>query len=758
MRFIKNVLFLLVLLCSSFVVYAEEKNITDDVIQTVDTSEVEIYSNRHTQMERETVKMRETFSLEEYDKKIENDKLEIWFHEKLASIRIVDKRSGYVWGFVETEKPENLNKSWFEMANSMCTFEYYNEKEAEKKIGLSSEEIEKEYVWSEDTLECKMNAKKLGIELAFTMTLKEECLTFSVVEDSLKESGKAKIKSLYFIPFLGTTQGAEIDGYMFIPDGCGALIRYGEKTEYVAGFDKKIYGLDMGIDTLETVSGMLATRSDDYLVEEPQISMPVYGIVHGAKQHAVLSVVDESEEYASIMANVSGITTEYNWVCASFHFRQSYMHPTTKSGNGIYKPQESVNEIKPQISFYFLNGESADYSGMAVYYRNLLEQKQVLKKERMDEEIPLSLDILGSDIEKGLLYNPLKVFTKVSDTEGMVNELKEEGITNITLTYKGWQDGGINGARFGELDFESNVGSRDDFLLCKDSVVQQGGRFYLYINPVTANTEQIEKARQSLVTISKTYAKKKRADQNLMFPELYFSKPSVTLAILEKRRNKLEAFDVAYDNLGYQLYADYTRDKQITRKETKEEFQKEIALEEGSLALYNPNQYMWPYVSEYFNTPMVNSQYLYETDTVPFMQIVLKGSMDYYAPYANQGFFSDNSILKMIEYGTYPSFIVAQALNYDLAETPQVDLFTVNFHDWKESIVNIYQKINTALVPVEGAKIMEHKAVQPGVYKVIYDNNVSIYVNYNQKNVQIGEDTILASDYLVKREGTKDEK
>jgi hypothetical protein len=748
-RFIKIGILALFVLCIAVIVQAAGRRETNYVFNVPDTSVVEINSNRHTQAEKTDQKIQGLVTLDEFEKKLENDTLEIWFNEKNASIRIVDKRSGYIWGFVGVDKPDNLNKSWFGMANSLCTIEYYDKKEAEKKVSLSASEIKKEYQWNVDTLECKLNAEKLGIELAFTMTLKDDHLTFSVVEDSLKENGNSKIKSLYFIPFLGTTQEAEIDGYMFVPDGSGALLRYGTAMEYSSGFSKKVYGADMGIDLLESASGMMASRSDDYLVEEPQVLMPIYGIVHGPEHNGVLAVLDEGEEYATIMANVSGITTNYNWVCARFDYRQSYMHPTTKAGNGIYKPQETANKMKPQISFYFLAGENADYSGMAVYYRELLEEKGVLKAERIDNSVPLHLDLIGADVKKGFLYNPLKVFTKTKEAERILTELDSEGITNITMAYKGWQDGGINGAKFAELDFESRVGKKNDFLSLKERLEENSGRLFLYLNPVTANTEQLNKARQSLVTISKSYARIKRADNQLMFPESFFIKPSIVLNLLEDSREKLDTFAFAYDNLGYRLYADYTRNHWVTRQETKELFEESVALTQDNLALYSPNQYLWQYTTEYFNVPMVNSQYLYETDTVPFLQIVLKGSIDYYAPYANQGYYSTNSILKMIEYGTYPSFIITEALNYELTDTPQVDLFTVNFDDWKNSILNIHQRINEALLPVEGAKMIEHKVITPGVVRILYNNGINIYVNYTTKDLKVDNGTVPALGFAV---------
>lgn len=743
------VLLSLLLLCTAIFVKAETGEQTDIVYNIPDTSAVEISSNRHTQSAEKDIKVQSIADLENFEKKLENNTLEIWFNQKTASIRIVDKRSGYIWGFVGTEKPGNLNKSWFGMANSLCTIDYYDKKGAEKKISLSSGDIKKEYVWNKDSLECRMDAAKLGISLSFSMTLKGEQLTFSVLDKSLVEKGSSKIKSIYFVPFLGTTQEDEIPGYMLVPDGPGALIRYAKAVEYSSGFSKKVYGADIGIDSLEAPSGMMASRSDDYLVDEPQISMPVYGIVHGPDQNAVLAVLKSGVEYATIIANVSGITTNYNWIAARFDYRQSYMHPTTKEGTGVYLPQEDYNILQPEISFYFLTGDEADYSGMAVYYRKLLEKEGVFHTERVDTVVPVRLDILGADVKKGFLHNPLKTFTTVNATEGILADLNNLGISNITTTYRGWQRGGINGSKFGERKFEPDVGKQKDFVSLKQQVEAGGGRFYLYLDPVIANSTQLNRARQAAITLSKTYAMTKSADEQVMFPETYYIKPDITLELLSESKDKSVINGFAYDSIGYILYSDYTRNHFITRPETLASVTDFFKTMSGALALYRPNQYLWQYTEEYFDIPMVSSQYLYETDTVPFLQIVLKGHIDYYAPYANLGFYSVNSILKMIEYGTYPSFIIAAAQNHELTDTPEVDLFTVNFDDWKGSIQSIYSQINASLSRVEGSTITKHEVVAPGVVSVLYDNGIVIYVNYTSTAFKTDDVMVPALGFAV---------
>ena len=196
------------------------------------------------------------------------------------------------------------------------------------------------------------------------------------------------------------------------------------------------------------------------------------------------------------------------------------------------------------------------------------------------------------------------------------------------------------------------------------------------------------------------------------------------------------------------LYSDHTEKKQYTRSESKEEIIKAVSKMDKN-ALYNPNLYLWKYTDAYFDIPSSNSQYLFETDTVPFLQMVLKGSVDYYSAFCNQGFYSQTSILKMIEYGIYPSFIVMAEENDELGDTPLADYFSLNFEDWKDTINNVYHSINNALNAVCGQSIVDHTVLSEGVVRVTYSYGDAIYVNYNSKDVEVDGVTIKAMNYVV---------
>ena len=712
-------------------------------------SENEVYSNRHTQADSASGTVVNRLNVEGFELKMENDSFEIWFSEETFGVRIKDKKNGYIWGALEEKEPEDMNETWSAMANSLCTIEYFNELYAEKRISISDDSVDKNIVWSKSKLECEAHFTEQGISFVFVLELLSDGIRAGIKEKTLEEKDECSIKSLYIMPFLGCCREDLIDGYMFVPDGPGALIRYEKPGNYVSGFEGKVYGLDMGIDSLTVASDLQASRTNDYLVDTPQVTFPVFGIVHGVRQNAVMGIIESGEEYASILANVAGTQTNYYWTTARFDYRQLYVHATGSDGQGVYRAQDDPDDFNPSVKYVFLTGESADYSGMAVNYREYLKSLEILGNERVDTEMPLRLDVVGAEIKEGILFNVTEKFTAVSEAEEFVRYLEDKGITNLSMVYEGWQKGGINGSRYGSTSFEKKIGSENDFLKLRELVTDKGGRLYLQCNPVTANKDQINPKKSAAVTKSNSLAKFIRPNTSVMYYESYLLKPSSVIETIKKYCSDLNGFSLSFLQLGSRLYADYTRASEVTRKEAEDMIVK-AAAECDNLALSQVNSYLWKYTDEYFDIPTVSSQYLFETDTVPFLQIVLKGSMDYYAPYANQGFYSQTSILKMIEYGCYPSFMVTYSDNYSLTDTPLADYFSLNFYDWSETVTDVYEQVSQVLEKTEGKYIENHRMIAPGVARISYTGGTAVYVNYNNRQYVADGVTVPAQGTAVK--------
>ena len=137
------------------------------------------------------------------------------------------------------------------------------------------------------------------------------------------------------------------------------------------------------------------------------------------------------------------------------------------------------------------------------------------------------------------------------------------------------------------------------------------------------------------------------------------------------------------------------------------------------------------------------------SDTVPFMQMVLKGYVDYYAPYSNFNADRQMEMLQMVEQGAYPSWIVTGQNSLELLNTPSSWLYTSEFSVWKGEMVEEYQYVAPALNAVLGAEIVSHEQLAEGIVCVSYDNGVSIVVNYTNADFNRGGVAVKAMDFTV---------
>ena len=440
---------------------------------------------------------------------------------------------------------------------------------------------------------CQVSSKKLGISFSFQVALSENQLTFSMEDSSIQETGKSRLASVSFVNFFGCVYEDTIPGYLLVPDGSGALIRFQKTKVYGSGYNKKVYGYDLAIEQNQTLSNLNGNRTDDYATEEFSLSLPVWGMVHGENQNGFLAMIDHGEEYAAISAIPAGAETEsvkFTRAYATFIYRTAY-NVRVSSSRAVEIIPEERNPINPELTFLFLSGQDANYSGMARICRERLiaQEKLPQKKEEGEKEkseevsgeempgIPLLLHAVGSETKEGFLTNEQIVLTTASQVEEMRQSLYNSGIANLTLLLSGWMKGGYHGAVYGTCKFERRVGNRSEIEALREQVTENGGHLVLTVNPMTANKDQIQYKRQAALNTMTDPIKETVPNQSLMYPDTYYLSHSQAIGFIQKASDTLSDFELLLEGAARYLYSDFTVDDERNRTGMKEALESSIS-------------------------------------------------------------------------------------------------------------------------------------------------------------------------------------
>nr|WP_233711558.1 DUF5696 domain-containing protein [Lederbergia citrisecunda] len=687
-------------------------------------------------------------SFDGYTKAAESDDLVLFVNEKSLAIKLQNKKTGYVWGS-GLDHPENfrLNKTWEQIVQSAITVDYTDRQGKLRTESILTNDSSPTVKLSDNGFSADVLLFQSKLKFQLDVQLKGNELVISIPQEKMKEDKRNKLVSMQVYPFLGAVNQNDIQGYMFIPDGSGALIRY-EKSAKSSGtpFVGSIFGIDEGIKNK-------AKASED-VVPVQKIKMPVFGAVHGVKHNGFIAIVEEGYSYGDIVAYPAGASTDFNRISSKFNYRYEYYQPTSKSMTGINVYQKELNKMDVKLRFIFLSDNDADYVGMAKSYQDYLIEQEILTKQ--EDQANVRLEFLGGEMKKGLLWNSVIPMTPIDRIPYFTNELRKNGVEDMFVVYKGWSDGGLTGSLPGKFPMERKLGNKKDTKAVINTLKDDNIPMYFYTDYTTAYE------RASGFSGSKDVAKK-ISSETISHKEndltSYYLSPKKSLEIAEKDRKNYDAYgmeNLAVDSSGYTLFSDFSKSRKLTREETLETYNDIFSvLKEnvGNTALYEPSVYAWAATDKYLDIPMNSSNYVFETDTVPFMQIVLKGYIPFYAPFTNFNSNQEDQLLRMIEYGAYPSFLLTEESSHLLAKTPSKNVYTSEFNVWKDDIIKQYKQIQETLGQVESTTIESRNVPKNGIVEVTYSNGKTLIVNYTNSTYKKDGVEVSAKGFSVMDKG-----
>jgi len=689
----------------------------------------------------------------------ENGSLIMYMDEETGNIRLVDKKTKAEWlGSPQTPRTTMPNNKKFmdsavlvKYTEGVDTSQTYLTKEKDNKLTLEP---------IENGAKVTFQFAKEQLEFAMEYRLLEDGFEVKVLGDSLKENGTAKFVSIEPLPFWNAAAETE-EGALFLPDGSGSLMTYkSSHPQYFAGYSQRIYGADP-VYLKQANESILDSEWRLRYSPSENIALPVFGNYRNGI--GSLGIVEQGQYDAKVNGTPSGIRA-INYYRASVEFVYRWDDVIYIGGSGQI-PFFQAQFIKGdrQIRYVLLQGEEADYVGLAKAYGSYLAQNIEAVAQN---EVPLKIKLLGGLLRDEVIGKTFITMTTFDQAREIIDAFQQKGVTKLELVFSGWNDDGLYGNQPAHFPVEKKLGGAKDLKELAAYASEKGvslyleanyGRIYEESDGMKKNKDAVRGMDREAVESTAYYIGSKWNNRNFIF---YWMKPE---RVIEKHVNKeldkyasLGISGVHLKYWGDTLYSDLDMKNPITREQTASAWTAAAdALRDatGGASVDYGFAYMLGHIDSISDVPLDSSHYIYNDRTVPFYQIALRGLVPYSASPINLRDDSRHELLRMLEYGALPSLELTYEPTSKLQRTMEDRLWSSEYTVWLDRAVEEYEALKPIYESIANERIADHERLQADVYRTTYGNGVKVIVNYSSNAVVVEGIEVPAQGYAMQNGG-----
>lgn len=601
---------------------------------------------------------------------------------------------------------------------------------------------------TEDNLNnLQMNLMSFG---DFTGVLDKYYTSFNDIKAQLiqfKRSTLCGLVTITPLPYFGAATNKE-NGYVFFPDRSGAISYFNVKhPEYASIFSKDVYS--NYVSDIATYMGYINDEDSDKHEEFTTVSMPVFGIKHD--NAAFVSIIAEGDADANISYTPYSKSSYMNSVNTTFYTRITTKNTNSEGSESQIIDPKIVSQDR-RVRYEFLAGNDANYSGMAVKYRNHLDKYGLINKSSfMDSDsLPLFLNIFMGYKTAGTGANTkYRNITTYEQAQNILADLKSKGIGTINSYLSGWSTAGYYDIiPDNKQEPEKKLGGKVDLQKLINYAKANNISLGLENQFTFADKDNMTYTDRDIGT-TKNYGNFTVSYwEKFMFnPVAVFNK---TLDAVKKHKS-FGTDNILLTNEGCYVYDDYNQNAKSNRIQTQNTFielAKRVKAELGKVSYANANMYM-AQVSDWFaNVDDEGSKYLISDETVPFMQMVLHGYIPYTGSAYNNMYEINRQTLRYIEYGYLPFYRVTNDLP-DVRENYTDFLFSTEYKTWSPKIVETVKKYQNDFGNLWKLKISRHETLKNGLVCTTYEDGTKILINYDKIAKTYNGTQVKAENYTI---------
>ncbi len=591
----------------------------------------------------------------------------------------------------------------------------------------------------------------IGITVPVSYTLLKDGIKMSVNPMEICETPEEYVYRLTFAPFFVSTPIVADDSYLFYPSGSGAIIDANNSDEISTYISEDVYSED-GI--VNRYSNVIASNTE-------YIRMPIFGAKNG--NSGMLGIISEGAENAMMEGDIGNFNIGYSAIYPTFYVRGA--NQASKVLNGLQYSNHYADTIM-SVCYYPLEGEDADYVGMAKRYRKfLLEEKGMTDKE---DKASTSISFVGgTSLETSFLGMPTtEIFatTTVKEAQSLLTDLSSSLKLPIVADLFGFGSSGLDvGKPAGNLKIAKSIGSDKDVKKLAEKCKELGIDLYFDYDLLHFNTDGqgltitrggsakgpgLIYSRWGSHTLGNSYTSQK---MYLVARDELINLGNKTI----KDAKSMDVPGVSYRKITSKAYSDYAENRTIAKANMAADVTTILntATKEGLKVLANQaNDYAAVASDAIIDAPISSSQsYIFDYD-VPVYQIVFKGYVSMYGAAINMATQRDLTLLRAIEGGSGIKYTLTNNFSNKLLNSEYQIFNTLLYTDNKEEIINNVNANADYYNAIAEAHIDDHICITNEVRKIVYDNGVAVYVNYGETDYMTDMGIVPAGSYIYGKE------
>ena len=318
---------------------------------------------------------------------------------------------------------------------------------------------------------------------------------------------------------------------------------------------------------------------------------------------------------------------------------------------------------------------------------------------------------------------------KVSKYKSLIGNI--EDIKNINFRLTGFANGGMYSTYPAKVKWERVCGGKDGFaeiLDESDRVSKAGSNLgifpdfdFIYISNTSA-FDGVSKKDSASKMIDNRYASKQVYNSVAQEFETFFTLLVSSDTLLEHFESFNEKFSknspkqLSAATLGSDINSNFDVDNTVNREDSKNNsialLKKMVTDNEYEVMVDKGNAYAIKYATHILNASTDYSNFRYSSYSIPFVGMILHGYVNYTGAPLNYSGNPDYEILKTIESGAAPYYILCYQNAAYMKDDEQLNkYYGVDYATWYDEILLTYHELNVALKDVQLYQLVDHKTL-----------------------------------------------